>query len=302
MRHALAILLGILLTGLLAGCGGGGGTVASEPLTLARLTQSAKASSDASSARFSFSLQMSLPGADEPFSFSGDGAFDAATKRAAMSIDMSSFAQLFAQAFGAFGAKPEGFGDAEKWKIEAVQDGLTVYMRFPLLDEKLPAGKRWVRVDAGAAAKARGLDLDQLKQFAENDPRKTLDYLRAVAGDIVPVGTEEVRGADTTHYKATIDLLAYKNLVPASQREKLGAAFEQMMQQAGLRYVPVDLWVDADGLVRRMTMTMEMSDPSGGQSADASMTFEIFDYGKSVEIELPDASEVVDAATLRPTG
>jgi hypothetical protein len=301
MRRLVLGLLGVLAAALLAGCGGTGGGSALQPLTPKQLTDSAAASADANSARFTFGMQMTVPGVDDPFSFSGDGAFDAGSGRASMSIDMSSFAKLLGQAFGAFGGTVD-LGDADKWKIEAVQDGLTVYMRFPLIAEKLPQGKTWVKLDVAAAAKAQGVDLDQLKQFTENDPRKTLDYLRAVAGKIVPVGREDVRGVDTTRYKATIDLLAYKDLMPAAQREKVGSAFDQAVQQLGLRYLPVDLWVDDDGLVRKMVMAMSVNAPSGSEQAEMSMTFELFDYGKAVDIELPDASEVADASTLKLTG
>ncbi len=303
MRRLLLILLGVLVTVLLAGCGGGVGSPgASEPLTPERLMQSASASAGAKTARFSFDMEMTLPGVDDPFSFTGEGAFDADAGRGSMSIDMSSFAKLLGQAFAGFGGSSAALGDADKWKIEAVLDGLTVYMRFPLIAEKLPDGKTWVRLDVGEAAKAQGLDLDQLKQFTESDPRRSLDYLRAVAGKIAPVGSDEVRGEDATHYKATIDLLKYKQLVPASQREKLGSTFDQAVQQMGLRYVPVDLWVDGQGLVRKMTMTLTMQDPASAQSAEMSMTFELYDYGEPVEIDIPDASDVADASTLKTLG
>ena len=300
VRRLTSLLLCALVAVLAAGCGGGT-TAAPEKLTVERLTQSARTSAAATTGRFAFELEMTIPGTDDPFSFSGGGAFDAAAKRAAISMDMSSFAKLLGQAFGAFGGDLD-LGDARAWKIEAVQDGLTVYLRFPLLDGKLPDGKTWVRIDAGATAKAQGFDLDQLKQFTENDPRKTLDYLRAVAGEIVPVGREEVRGDEATHYKATIDLLEYENLVPAAQRAKLGPALDQAVQQTGLRYVPVDLWVDDEGLVRKLTMSLSMQDPASAQRAEASMSFEMFDYGKPVEIELPAAEDVADASTLAGTG
>jgi hypothetical protein len=307
LRRLSVLLLCALLTVLAVGCGGGGGggTAIPENLTVERLTQSAAASANARTGRFEFDMEMTIPGADEPFSFTGAGTFDADAKRAALSIDMSSFAKMLGQAFGGFGGLGGGsvdFGDADAWKIEAVQDGLVLYMRFPLIAEKLPDGKSWVRIDAGEVAKAQGFDLDQLKQFTENDPRKTLDYLRAVAGNIVPVGADEVRGEATTHYKATIDLLKYKSLVPASQRAKLGSTFDQAVQQMGLRYVPTDLWVDGDGLVRKMTITLSMTDPASSQSVEMAMSFEMFDYGRPVDIELPSPGEVAEVSSLDALG
>ena len=304
MLRRLTLLLAAAAAVIAAGCGGGdGGNIAAEPLTPQRLLQSASASAEARTARFAFEMEMTMPGVDEPLSLSGEGAFDADARRASMSFDMASFARGLGQAFGGLGGGSElPLDDPDKWRIDAVQDGLTLYLRFPLFEEKLPAGKSWVEIDVGEAAKAQGFDLEQLTQLTENDPRKTLDYLRAVAGKIVPVGEEEVRGVDTTRYKATLDLAEYAKLAPAGQRAKLSSMLGRVMEQAGLRYVPVDLWVDGEGLVRRMTMELSISPNGGAESAEMTMTFELFEYGEPVEIALPPAAEVVDLATLQRPG
>jgi hypothetical protein len=61
---------------VLAGCGGGASVTGGEPISFEQLSQAARTSADASSGRFSFSLEMGLPGADKPFAFAGEGAFD----------------------------------------------------------------------------------------------------------------------------------------------------------------------------------------------------------------------------------
>lgn len=308
-----AALLGAIgvLTLVATGCGGGAGgtTAVAQPISLQKLSESAERSADATSGRFAFAMEMAMPGFSEQLAFTGEGAFDTKVGKTAMSLDMSAFATLMKEMAGAFGGDAGDLDlDAEAWKIEAVLDGLVMYMRFPFLSSdlssELPDGKEWVKIDLREAAQQiPGLDLDQLMQFANNGPQSSLEYLKAVAGEIKPVGVEEVRGEQAAHYVTTIDLLKYKNLVPeGTTREALGSMFEELVKQTGLREIPVDVWVGQDNLVRRMEMTFSITQPGSPDRLDASMTFEMFDYGKPVEIILPLEAETASVADLRRLG
>src|SRR5580765_7378298 len=136
---------------VVGGCGGRASSPAiqAEPISFENLAQSASTSADATSGRFSLDMAMTFPGADEQLSFSGEGAFDAASKRASFAVDMSAFAKLlggFASALGGGNATglPD-FDDPSGWKIEVVQDGDVAYLRFPAIDAQLPSGKTWIR-------------------------------------------------------------------------------------------------------------------------------------------------------------
>src|SRR4249919_3835432 len=93
--RASAALLALLaaLVFLVTGCAGGGGAVAT-PTTLQGLADAARRSADASSGRFEFSLDMTLPGFSDSFGFTGKGAFDTGAGKTEMSIDLSSFLDL----------------------------------------------------------------------------------------------------------------------------------------------------------------------------------------------------------------
>lgn len=299
----LGIRLGILLVALAllaAGCGGGAGApAAASPITFAALKDSAQRSADASSGRFTFAMEMAMPGFAEPFSFTGEGAFDSAVEKTSMSIDLSSFAELMKGMAAAFGGSGPEL-DADDWRIDAVVDGLVMYMRMPLVADKLPAGKEWVKIDLEqAAAQLPGVDVDQFLQFAGHGPESTLDYLRAVSGPITPVGVETVRGESATRYSTTIDIRKYGNLVTGEAKEQLDSMLDQLVAQTGLDAIPVDVWIGQDGLVRRIEMTFAMTQPGSTERLEASMTFEIFDYGKPVEIILPLEAETADVTALR---
>lgn len=296
---ALFCVLGALT--VVAGCGGGtpAGTV--EPISFEQLSQAATTSADAATGRFAFSMEMTMPGTPDPFTFSGEGAFDASSNRAALSVDFSSFAELLGGLFTGLGgskANAPDLGDPTAWRIEAVQDGEVMYVRFPAMASELPAGKSWVRMNLAEAGKAQGFDFSELQDFTSNDPRKMLDFLRAASDHIETVGTEELRGVDTTHYRATVNLADYDQLAPESKREELRSMLGEMIEQTGLDEIPVDVWLDEFGLVRRLDMSFTATQPGTTDSLRATMTFELYDYGKDVQVDLPPPAEVVDTAAL----
>ena len=274
---ALALLAGALL---LAGCGGA-------PAQLDPLASAAERTADAGSARFEMEIAMTVAGRSAEATASG--AFDNDSRRATMTMDLTSLAGAFGGAAGAAGAL----------RMDMVLDGAVAYMRMPLLTAQLPGGRPWVRLDLEELAKGQGVDLGELQSLSENDPRRTLDYLRAISGEIRTVGSEAVRGVDTTHYRAAVDLRRYPDLVPEEQQELVRKATERLIEQLGVGAVPVDVWVDGDGLVRRLSLAFDVPMTERG-AASSAVTIELFEYGVPVAVEPPHPSQVTDLASLLP--
>jgi hypothetical protein len=286
---------------LLVGCGGGdeGAVATVEPISLEQLTSAASTSADAPSGRFAFSMEASFPGTDEPLALSGEGAFDAASDRGALSVDFSSFAKLLGGLFGALaGPDAPDFDDPDAWQIDVVQIGEEAYVRFPVMADQLPDGKSWVRGEYEGVG-AQGIDLGDLEPITKADPREMLGFLRGVSGEIQVVGTEELRGVDTTHYRATVDPAEFEKLAPESEREQLGPLVDEFVGQSGIGEVPVDVWIDAEGMVRKVVMSFTATQPGSSETAESTVSFELWDYGEPVAIEPPPASEVADASTLK---
>jgi hypothetical protein len=282
-----------------AGCGGGSGQAALPPVELTSFASAAEASAKSSSARFSLDVTASVPGLAGELSFGATGAFDTPAERAQFEIDLSSFADLLGSFAGAMGGSSSGdlSTDPNDWRLEAIQDGGVVYIRFPLIADKLPDGKTWVKGDLATLAGQAGSGLGQFGSFAETDPRDAFAYLKAVAGDIEAVGSEELHGVETTHYRATIDVAKALDLVPVEQRGGL-ADLDQLIGQAGLSQLPVDVWLDASQRVHKLEMSFDFTAPGTSQSAGGAMTVEVWDYGVPVELDLPDDADVVDASAL----
>ena len=297
--HLVPVAL-VALAMLVAGCGGGQGPQSVSLPVLQNLAPVADATGKADSARFEMKFTMEMPGLAAPFAFSAKGAFDTPAQKAQMTMDLGSFAEFISGVAGAFGGDaPEELTDASKWQLEMRLDGTVAFMRLPFLASELPSDKEWVRVDLTKAAQLQGVDLADIQSFAKgSDPRETLDYLRSVSGKLTQIGTEDVRGVPTMHYFAAVDWKkALARAASESGQQGFLAQFQNM--PSAVASIPVDVWVDADNLVRRMTMGFSFSSPGQPEQAKASIEMELFDYGKSVTVATPSAADVVDAFALK---
>jgi hypothetical protein len=62
--------------------------------------------------------------------------------------------------------------------------------------------------------------------------------------------------------------------------------------------MPFDVWLDEQGLVRKVQASFSMAPPGEDGKLEASMGFELYDYGVAVDVTPPPAAEVVDASKL----
>jgi hypothetical protein len=273
----------------LAACGGAGEDASEDVQPDAVIAQAADATVDGGSYRMAMVTDLTTEGAGNgPLSMSAEGEFDPDERLGHMTMDMSELAQ--GQAAGPL-------------KSEVIFDGLVFYMRMPFLQQVQPGLKEWIRFDLQALGQEAGLDFDQLMQLgSQSDPSQALAYLRAASDDIQEVGSEEVRGVETTHYRMTVDLARVAAAAPPAQREALQAQIDELIEKSRIQDVPTDVWIDEDGLVRRQRLTYENMAFAPGVHGDMTMTMELFDFGVDVEVEPPPASQVVDLQELLEGG
>jgi len=212
---------------------------------------------------------------------------------------MSSLAELlggFVAGFpGAVKSELPDFDDPAGWKVEIVQNGDVGYVRLPAIDGQLPEGKTWVRGTAGDV-KAGGFDFKELDSFTQNDPRDVLDALRGLSGEIETVGSDELRGVETTHYRVLLDPVELVR--EATARNADAASVLDRLSQTGVAEVPLDIWIDGNGLVRKLALDVDVPDATSSQGGSVSLAFELWDYGQRVDIEVPPAAQVADASAL----
>ena len=309
MNRRLTALLAAGSLALLGACGGGDGTsqqsgsaaktdksdktdAATEVSVLDLVLASAGRAAEAKTSRFEFT--MSLDGPNGPLNLTAKGASDSSVPLMSLDMDMASIIP---------GTPPGGA------VVSTVFDGKSVYMRFPEeLAAGLPDGKRWARLDLAALSAETGFDAGALAaQFNSSDPLANIALLTGAAGDITEIGTEDVRGVSTRHLRMTVDLqkateqLTSKLSGPTAERLK--AAVAQAAATVGVNSLPIDAWIDADGLPRRLTYEMDLSKAKvpGAESGAAGMarvSMEFFDFGEDVDVAIPAPEETADLAEL----
>jgi hypothetical protein len=137
-----------------------------------------------------------------------------------------------------------------------------------------------------------GVDLSQLSG-QQNDPTQVLAFLKGAADDVEAVGTENVRGTETTHYRATVDL---RKAIEGADGITDPETFERFLEQIDDETVDVDVWIDDDGRARRMEYGMAMQLPQGAVEIESAMDW--FDFGTEVDVEPPPADQVTDISDL----
>ena len=288
MRRLLTPLLLALLAVSLAGCGASDTVTKSLDPVAAAATNTARLPTT----HMSMTATMTVPGLPTAVQMSGEGAIDNVRKRGSMTMDMSSMAR----AMPATG----GLNDPSLWRGEYVFDfskSMVAYMRFPFMTRALGSGKSWVRLDFGSVSREMGVNLDQFMQMNQSNPAQQLQLLRAVSGRFTKLGTGRVRGVTTTRYRTNVDIRKYPDLLPEGQRKSMQKSINTLVDMMGGKSTyPVEVWIDAKQLVRRMSLRMEIKAPTGSMSMAMSMDF--YCFGRPVSVTFPRAEDTVDMTKL----
>ena len=154
----------------------------------------------------------------------------------------------------------------------------------------------------GAAAKSDGrpwvkLDLRDLYDDRENlqssayginalGPLVLIDLLRgALTGSVRRVGSADLDGVETTHYRANFAFDKAFDDAPDDLREGVEAALAVM----GSAYDGIakgEVWLDADGLPRRVLANVRAS-RGRQQEIELQFTLELSDFGAATTVHLP---------------
>jgi hypothetical protein len=119
-----------------------------------------------------------------------------------------------------------------------------------------------------------------------NDPLWPLDALSGANGDAVEVGHEAVRGVSATRYRLTVDLAQADAALPAGVSVPSGP-------YRSLRALPAEVWLDAAGLARRISVN---SEPTAAADAQVWSIVELWDFGVAADITPPGPDEVLAPA------
>jgi hypothetical protein len=272
MRWVAAL---VVLVPMIAGCG----AATSQDATVSPdvLASSAEKVKDVGSSRMSWNMK--IEAVDGSGEMTGEGIFDYRRNVGRITFDLSALEPDFE-------------------KMEMILDGSVVYTSG--FGEELAPGKSWMKIDTAKVPSSS--ELGGLGQI--DSPAQELKYLRAVSKEVEEVGEEEVRGVPTTRYRAVIDVrklgeVAASDAPPRFRKQTRREAMA-LFEEAGVDEAPMDVWIDGDGLLRKMTM--ELAFKAEGEKARTELTLELFDFGVPVQVSLPPAAETVDISDLELMG
>jgi hypothetical protein len=268
MRRSTFAIVGLATaTVLLTGCGvAQSGTAYKAPagtdvaLTPAAVVKAAStATSRAGSARLSLTLTTDLGSTPSTFSVVGPVALDGST------ADLT--ATIPGKAFGTDGAIT----------VRQIVVDDVAYLKLEGSDILPPT---WLKVDVGEALTKAGVGAlgDVTGGTGVADQLAALKTL----GDVTTLGREQVNGVTATHYRATID--------PAKVAASLEAASKLAGTDAalGAATIPVDLWIDDQGRIVRVTQTFTPGATAGkGTQGSVSWEMNLSDFGVPLSVTAP---------------
>jgi LppX/LprAFG-like lipoprotein len=276
---AVGVLAALALVA--AGCGGSSSS-SMTPLEL--VSQAVSKTTKADSAKFQMQVTETM-GPIGPITVNASGTSDQSSHSANMTMDLSSIAQLIGK----------GAGNPDDWKGDVIVDGsnpkaVVEYMRLPAFAKLVPGAKPWVKLNLNEVAKSNSFDFSQLLQTAGiQDPTQALQMIQSV-GDVQKVGTEQLDGVDTTKYSGTIDP---QKLAAKFGNGRLGQVFQAM----GTKAIPITVWVDGDGYVRKLEESLTAQVPGTG-TMDMKIGLQMSDFGAKVDVTPPPADQTTDLGAL----
>jgi hypothetical protein len=260
---AVVAVLAVLATAFLLVRGGSPGGSVADAATVVH-DASAKAAQVGTS---SVDMQIDMTVAGQDVHATGSGAFDYRKRLGRFSIEMPQFGSM-----------------------QEVVTPRALYMRMPdSMTGMLGTGDRpWLKISFSAFKRA-GLDMSKLMNANPTaDPSSLLRSLEA-ATDIKRVGTETVRGVETTHYSAVgtmADMVRAEGATSAVDLSKLPAGFADTELHS-------DVWIDGDGLPRQLRVAMDLPD-----LGSMTMTMNFYGFGDPVSVVVPPKAVVTDITKL----
>jgi hypothetical protein len=184
--------------------------------------------------------------------------------------------------------------------IEQRQIGSDIYVKLPrsLTQAQLVPKpiKPWTHIRLTDFPMPAGLA--SIFGGAGSDPMGYLKLLTSVTSSVTAIGTDDVRGQQSTHYRMTFDAAKIRKL-----DAQLGDCGDGGDDPSSDAKTPLNVWLDSQGRLTRMQISMNQGSstdtPSGEPSASTpqsgsepgAITFEFYDYDAPVSIEAPPADQ-----------
>jgi hypothetical protein len=219
-------------------------------------------------------VTVEAPGMPAPFATTAEVDFEAGVSH--LTMDLSALAGL--------GDAPPGLGTGP---VEVLTKGSVVYFKMAGF-ELFGGGAKWLKLDASAMPGSEA-GSSAPPVATTPDASALLDLLKQQADSFTEVGHESVRGVDTTHYTAVIDVAAFaRDHASALADPSLATGIPELDGTTAT----FDVWIDGDDLVRKLVVHTDSSEGA------ATITVEFYDFGKPVDATIPADADTIDITAL----
>ena len=255
-RINTAVALSATAALLVAGCGGSSSSGRASGVNTVR---AAYVSSSAEG--YQMAIKVTGNGAGHTINVSGTGAFTQAAHSGRLTIHVS----------------PATLG-GKNLQIDYVILGKDAYLKLPAsLAGKIPGGRPWLQLDLSEIGKSAGIQgLSSLVESPGENPAHFLQLLHADStGTVQTLGHQTIDGVHTTALRATVDV---------------SKVF------GGLRYLPIEAWVDSSNHVRRIALSV--TGHVEGEPFSENVQLDFIKYGPEPVPAAPPADQVTSIMSL----
>lgn len=278
---------------------GGSSPGAADPAGSAHgsLAASASDSAAASSVAFSVSATETTPSTTTNL-LSGHGSVDLAKGVGRVTASIPSLSALV--------------GSGAQGSVDVISDGTNVYLNVPGVSS-LTGGKSWVKTSLSGLGSLTGSSAGSLSLSTLADPSQALGLLGSLGSAVTKVGTVTLNGEQATEYQTTISVTNIVSQLSHGSSSTSSGAAAKALQELGVPSVPVTAWVGRDGLLRQLSVTVDLSHTSlrgvlgslgsgasgaGTAGAKVNLTLGLSHYGEPVSVSVPPASDVTDLGSI----
>jgi hypothetical protein len=250
------------------------------------ITQALNKTSKVTSGHLAFALTLSGGGisSSSAVAVTGTGGFDTKHQTSTFTLNLGALAGLLGGASG---------GAAIPGKLQVVALKNALYVHLPSVATQIKKGAEWVKFDASGipASVTQGVKPSDLSKI---NPQKVLAQLTSSVS-VHKLGTATVRGASTTHYRVSVNTAKVVGILPKSQQ----AAELKALKSMHLKTLPLDVYVDHSGYVRRVGVSLSNLKVQTGSAAVAiKLQVDLYDFGTHVTVSAPPASKTADGNKL----
>jgi hypothetical protein len=164
-----------------------------------------------------------------------------------------------------------------------------LYLSLPEGARSRTNGKPWVSIDPKKLTGAASSSVGSYNQ----DPMAFLTSLKTVSNGVTDVGSEDIRGVQTTHYRADVDLVKAAKVSGARV-----SSLDQYKTLLGSTILPEDVFLDSQGRTRRVSIsiTPKPGSPAADSLKSETVHVDYYDFGQADTsgITAPPADQTID--------